>query len=267
LPIHSSGSVFAASGGDVRLIACKRCRAQYDTTDLIETTFRCACGETVDASPPRGVDMRVERCGSCGATVDPDGRSCPYCGATIDRDDSRPTLICPECYARSPESARFCTHCGVAFRPQPIETAPAGLRCPRCAREMRARAVGAVRVHECPECEGLWVPGEGFDGLVARLIEAEGASPFEGIAGPARRSAEGSTADGRVAGEATEWKVVYRRCPVCKGVMQRKNFGGSSGVIVDWCGAHGTWLDRDEPDGIADYVRRGGLRRDPESVL
>lgn len=263
----------------MRLIACKRCRAQYDTTDLIETTFRCACGETVDASPPRGVDMRVERCGSCGATVDPDGRSCPYCGATIDRDDSRPTLICPECYARSPETARFCTHCGVEFRPQPIETSQEGLTCPRCARGMRVRAVGAVQVHECSDCEGLWVPGDGFDGLLARVIEARSASPIEGIAGPLGRpssstrrnagvSSAGACAQGPcVAGGETAWKVVYRRCPVCKGVMQRKNFGGSSGVIVDWCGAHGTWLDRDEPGGIADYILRGGLRRDAESFL
>ena len=33
--------------------------------------------------------------------------------------------------------------------------------------------------------------------------------------------------------------------------MQRKNFAGHSGVVVDWCGSHGTWLDSD----IYNYLR------------
>jgi hypothetical protein len=42
--------------------------------------------------------------------------------------------------------------------------------------------------------------------------------------------------------------------------MQRKNFGKRSGVIVDWCGAHGTWLDKDELEQIAAFIAEGGLR-------
>jgi Zn-finger nucleic acid-binding protein len=53
--------------------------------------------------------------------------------------------------------------------------------------------------------------------------------------------------------------VVYRKCPECAGTMQRKNFAKRSGVIVDWCGKHGTWLDADELEEIAAYVLAGGL--------
>jgi hypothetical protein len=42
--------------------------------------------------------------------------------------------------------------------------------------------------------------------------------------------------------------------------MQRKNFGKRSGVIVDWCGGHGTWLDKDELEQIATFIAAGGLR-------
>jgi hypothetical protein len=39
--------------------------------------------------------------------------------------------------------------------------------------------------------------------------------------------------------------------------MYRKNFGRASGVIVDWCGEHGTWLDADELADIADFILSG----------
>jgi hypothetical protein len=42
--------------------------------------------------------------------------------------------------------------------------------------------------------------------------------------------------------------------------MHRKNFGKRSGVIVDWCGAHGTWFDKDELAQIAAFIAAGGLR-------
>ena len=40
--------------------------------------------------------------------------------------------------------------------------------------------------------------------------------------------------------------------------MQRKNFRKSSGVILDVCGAHGTWLDADELEQIAGFILSGG---------
>jgi len=40
--------------------------------------------------------------------------------------------------------------------------------------------------------------------------------------------------------------------------MQRKNFGVRSGVVVDWCGSHGTWLDAHEVEDIAAFVMEGG---------
>jgi hypothetical protein len=43
--------------------------------------------------------------------------------------------------------------------------------------------------------------------------------------------------------------------------MQRKNFARRSGVIVDWCGHHGTWLDAHEVEDIAAYILAGGLEK------
>ncbi len=43
--------------------------------------------------------------------------------------------------------------------------------------------------------------------------------------------------------------------------MNRQNYGGTSGVIIDMCKAHGTWLDADELNRILGWVRTGGLER------
>ncbi len=43
--------------------------------------------------------------------------------------------------------------------------------------------------------------------------------------------------------------------------MQRRNFAGSSGVIVDVCGPHGVWFDHRELERVLEFVRAGGLRR------
>jgi hypothetical protein len=40
--------------------------------------------------------------------------------------------------------------------------------------------------------------------------------------------------------------------------MLRRNFRRSSGVILDVCRAHGTWLDADEIEEIAGFILSGG---------
>ncbi len=44
-------------------------------------------------------------------------------------------------------------------------------------------------------------------------------------------------------------------------MMNRKNFGASSGVIVDVCAKHGTWFDAGELPRVLAFVESGGLAR------
>jgi Zn-finger nucleic acid-binding protein len=46
--------------------------------------------------------------------------------------------------------------------------------------------------------------------------------------------------------------------------MHRRNFRKSSGVIIDRCTAHGTWLDADELEQIAGFILTG---RQPSATL
>ena len=53
--------------------------------------------------------------------------------------------------------------------------------------------------------------------------------------------------------------VRYKECPVCHQLMQRKNWGSHSGVVVDKCYDHGTWYQSGEIEKIQDYIRLGGV--------
>lgn len=241
----------------MRLVACKSCHAQYDVSTLEEPVFDCRCGQAVRNEALPGQDARIQRCAACGALLPEDDDACSYCRAVVERDVRALSLICPECYARNAGTARFCTGCGVAFLPEPLpqeqEDAPT---CPACegAEPMAVRGVGGVWVRECPKCNGLWVPGERLDALIQRAVESARERAASGVASGERRAR-------RVAVQ-----FVYRPCPACGLRMQRKNFGRRSGVIVDWCGSHGTWLDKDELEQIGAFIAGGGLREAGEGA-
>jgi hypothetical protein len=49
--------------------------------------------------------------------------------------------------------------------------------------------------------------------------------------------------------------------------MNRENFAGCSGVILDWCRDHGSWFDRLELQQIVGFIKNGGLRRSRDREL
>ena len=59
----------------------------------------------------------------------------------------------------------------------------------------------------------------------------------------------------------------YIPCPGCGDLMNRKNFAGCSGVVVDVCIKHGVWFDRQELQKIADFIKNGGLHMAREKEL
>jgi Zn-finger nucleic acid-binding protein len=181
--------------------------------------------------------------------VDGEAEGCEYCGSAIVRDLGQRSLICPECYARCHESARFCTACGVGFRPEEVRLEGHERPRPVCEILMSPQQVGGLSINECTKCRGLWVPGQNFDLLVARAIEARrDAGPEQLLQLRPRVRGANPAAQG----------IHYRRCPDCQAYMQRRNFHKSSGVITDVCRQHGTWLDADELEQIAGFLLSGG---------
>ncbi|MFK7897835.1 MAG: zf-TFIIB domain-containing protein [Myxococcota bacterium] len=236
----------------MKLIACPDCHAQYDVASMVAgSAFDCRCGTELTATAPEGKDALVHRCGGCGAVAREGIDDCEYCGAGIVHAVSRGSLICPECYARNLEDARFCLGCGVAFDPQRNPAERSDLRCPCCEKWMTAREVGGLEIDECPGCHGLWAEGARFEALVDRATKAV-----------RERAKEGEALVPRVDGDnPAKSSVEYRRCPVCETLMRRLNYQKRSGVIVDQCNTHGTWLDANELERIAGFVLSGRAER------
>ena len=243
----------------MRLVACSNCHTQYDVTDVQAKTIPCRCGEEIENAPLQAKDAVIARCGSCGAGVQGDPGNCQYCGSEIVQELDEHSLICPECYARSANGSRFCTACGVGFQPEPVKIDGHELPCPACSSLMPPRQVGGVAVNECLSCHGLWAPGESFDLLVSRALEArQQASPAELHALKPRVTGSNPARQG----------VQYRNCPECERHMARRNYRKKSGIIIDRCTEHGVWLDADELEQIAGFILSGaaGERIQPESA-
>ena len=95
---------------------------------------------------------------------------------------------------------------------------------------------------ECQKCGGFWIGLETLD----RLLDREAQQPQSAAPAP---------------GPPPEPppRSPYRPCAVCGQLMVRRNFGRTSGVIVDVCGSHGIWFDAEELAHVMRWIRSGNL--------
>ncbi len=140
--------------------------------------------------------------------------------------------------------AKFCSHCGA--RADRTEVDPSTQhRCPRCRVNLELVSVGAMKLKECPRCEGIWADAASLDQICS---DREKQAAVLGLPGAAPEA------------DATAMETVrYVPCPVCGKLMNRVNFANCSHVVVDVCKAHGTWFDKDELRRIVEFIRAGGL--------
>ncbi len=182
----------------------------------------------------------VFRCPSCGASVAPDAEACPHCQSHLS------TRRCLECFVLNPAAAERCSRCG-ALLPREETAAPAPGRCPDCRLDLVARAFGAIGYAECPRCGGLHLGAAAFD---AATRDADTRAKVR-LEKPPTILEKGAPFP----------PVRYRRCPSCRELMNRINYAGGSGVIVDTCKEHGVWFDRGELTAIVDFLEGGGWDR------
>jgi Zn-finger nucleic acid-binding protein len=113
---------------------------------------------------------------------------------------------------------------------------------------MNAVVIGGSPLRECPRCEGIWADAD----VLHRICEDQDKqSAVLGMAGPVVKP-ESQDVEPASA-------IHYIPCPVCGDLMNRVNFAHCSHVIVNVCGRHGTWFDRDELRRIVEFIRSGGL--------
>ena len=164
-------------------------------------------------------------------------RLCPYCRSPV------ATVRCANCYHMNVPDAVHCSGCGRNLGLEPLGESDQ-LRCPDCAVQFEAFSAGPGLLHDCPRCGGQFVE----HALLHELLE--------------RREVYGRAAPRRMASSnPLEQPVRYVPCPSCGALMNRKNFGQTSGVIVDVCQQHGVWFDPGELPRVLAFVESGGLER------
>lgn len=161
-------------------------------------------------------------CASCGGNVCLNSNSCKYCGTKYDRDLARIKFGTEET-----KSGRECPDCNSGLTSIDIEIG------------------GRFLIERCGECFGVFLDPLELEEFFERIYNHHG--PISTI-----RLSELS--------ENTKIsKVVrYRKCPVCSSFMARRNFGHRSGVIMDICRKHGTWLDAGELQQLIRWSKAGG---------
>jgi len=120
--------------------------------------------------------------------------------------------------------------------------------CPQCRKALAEVETPAGPALGCDGCGHVW--------LDARCLEAlQATAERHYTADDVRLLRAESKARKRA---ALQRPVVYCRCPSCGNQMLRRTFGEVSFLLVHYCAAHGFWISREELEGIASYISRGG---------
>lgn len=188
------------------------------------------------------VEARVYVCPVCGAFAREGDRTCRHCQTAL------ATLRCGQCFELSFPDDLHCRGCGheLGLSPAPGKSL---LGCPDCKVTLSAFLAGEGEGGEllaCERCGGQMVSHQ----LLRALLEQREALG-RAVPSPAATPRGNPLSD----------RVRYRPCPSCAQLMNRKNFGGSSGIVVDVCSVHGTFFDAGELPRVLDFVRRGGLAK------
>lgn len=183
-------------------------------------------------------EAEVQRCPVCGAPVSHAARSCTYCSSDL------ASVRCAGCFTMNAADALRCSGCGRELGLEPIATGTSALACPACQVRFAAYGGQGGVLGECERCGGQFVE----HGLLEELLE--------------RREVHRPVSRVTPRPENPLSKPVrYLKCPSCEAMMNRNNFGGTSGIVVDVCARHGVWFEAGELPRVLAFVQAGGLER------
>ncbi len=157
------------------------------------------------------------------------------------------TKKCEHCGREININYTVCPLCGGHLRDTTGTLPPV---CPRCKKPLEVHLADGEEYDLCPACGGLWLDRGEFH-LLTREYDVYRKEDIKGeyFQSPPRDP------------------VAYIPCVRCGKMMNRKNFGRISGVIIDECGRHGVWLDAGELEKIRHFIADGGLERSQDREI
>jgi Zn-finger nucleic acid-binding protein len=166
----------------------------------------------------------MAKCTHCSAPLPANVNLCSYCGTRNDVD-----LHGKQAYAiEKMVSKRICPHCDVALQ------------------TVRLNFDGAFFIERCDTCFGLFLDR----GEIEIILQSAVSHVFD----INMQHIDNINKDRYRANQ----KVQYVKCPDCRVLMNRVNFGQRSGVVVDECKIHGIWLDNGELTHLLEWKKAGG---------
>lgn len=234
-----------------RIVKCHQCSRRYNASKKEPGyRFRCRCGHVLEVQVARSHEAEVVCCSACGGSREKGATRCGFCGTDFTIHDQDIDTVCPTCFARVSDRARFCCQCATPLSAEEVAGETTEQTCPVCGDDVRlvSRRLGddGVNILECSHCAGFWLAHTTFSQLRDR-VRREGVKPGETFRVPRR----GSKLDNQRGN-------LYRKCIVCGKLMSRRAYGRGSGVIIDACRDHGIWFDADELHRIVEWITTGG---------
>ncbi len=160
---------------------------------------------------------------------------------------TKKTKKCEHCNKNMNVKYGTCPHCGGQQHETGGFLPP---ECPRCKVSLELLVSDGEEYDICPQCHGVWLDKDEFrratrEITVYRKVKTKGEYIKNPVRGP----------------------VEYISCVRCGKLMNRRNFGKISGVIIDRCGKHGVWLDAGELGKIQHFIADGGLDRSRDKEI
>jgi Zn-finger nucleic acid-binding protein len=163
-------------------------------------------------------------------------------------------MNCASCGAPLPVKTTICRYCNTRNdidlnALQNKDCIHSDRTCPRCNIKLTSISLTIEHlftIERCTECLGLF-----FDvGELEPLLEKISGKAYE----------INLTVINTIINESfhKDFPVMYLKCPVCKKLMNRINYGKKSGVIIDKCSVHGLWLDAGELRHLQEWTSAGG---------
>lgn len=239
-----------------RIVKCHICARRYDASKKQPGyRFHCRCGEALEVQTAKSHTAEVVCCSACGGPREKGAKQCIFCHSDFTIHDRDVDTVCPNCFARVSDRAKFCCQCGSSMSAEDVAGSKTEFNCPVCGDKSklvsRKLSENGVNVQECPFCAGLWMGHQVFTQLRDR-VRGKSTQPRE-VFHVSAKMKRGKRPDG----------PRYRHCVDCGKMMNQQTYGRGSGVIIDICRKHGIWFDADELHEIVQWISKGG-RTDKE---
>jgi len=156
-------------------------------------------------------------------------------------------MICSHCDKPTSDIGKKCVHCGGEVQESVKRSHGIPLVCPLCGIKTDIILLAGIDLDYCNNCSGIW-----FDkGEVTKLQDAvlnkslcgEMASELKALPALIHESDRKN----------------YLDCPVCCLPMSHKTYVEVSGIVLDRCASHGTWIEKEDLARILDILDSGKL--------